>query len=80
MVGTAMHGEFIRHQIASGAARDVEQADRLIAEIAGAYWPGRGADHIHPIALDWLRHWRPTTSCAAVPVCSCARGHCAICN
>jgi hypothetical protein len=75
-----MHEEFIRQQIASGAARDEQRADRLIADIAGAYWPGGAADQPHPVALDWLRHWRPATSCAALPACSCTRGRCAICN
>ena len=75
-----MREEFIREQIVSGAARDVIQARRLIADIAGAYWPGGAGDRVDPVALDWLRRWRPATASAATPTCSCAHGHCTICN
>jgi hypothetical protein len=75
-----MHEEFIREQIASGAATDVVQARRLIADIEGAYWPGGARDRVDPVALDWLRRWRPATASAAIPRCSCAHGQCSICN
>lgn len=80
MPETPMREEFIRDQIASGAVTDVAQARRLIADIAGAYWPGGAGDRVDPVALDWLRRWRPATASAAIPTCSCPRGHCTICN
>jgi hypothetical protein len=75
-----MHEDFIRQQIQSTAARDTRQTRNLIALIAGACWPSGGGDRTDPVALDWLRRWGPARSRAALPVCSCARGHCAVCN
>jgi hypothetical protein len=75
-----MHDDFIRKQIAAVAGRDDRQLHRLIAFIASACWPGGAADRREPVAADWLRRWRPAGSSPAVPVCSCADGHCALCN
>jgi hypothetical protein len=75
-----MHDEFIREQIQSVAARDESEARTVIGRIAIACWPGGTADRIEPGALAWVRRWRPASAAAALPVCSCPAGRCAVCN
>ena len=62
--------------VAGRSARDsAALADRL-AEHA---WP-RGGDRRDPVAIEWLRRWRPTGMPAAAADCACAVGRCAWCN
>jgi hypothetical protein len=76
-----MHDEFIREQIQSGKVRDVRTARTVTGRIAGACWPGGIEDRLERGALAWLRRWRPASSAAAaLPVCSCRAGRCAVCN
>ena len=77
---TPMHEDFIREQIASGAARDPGAARCVIARLAVACWPGGSADRAEPGALDWVRRWHPASAGTGLPVCSCAAGRCAVCN
>jgi hypothetical protein len=72
IVGITMSmDESIRdHLEAIDAARDVKRLLR-----GGAH-----ADRTHPVALEWLRRWRPTGTLTVVPDCSCAVGRCAVCN
>jgi hypothetical protein len=62
------------------AARPLGETDRLAAAISDACWPGGVADRSEPVARGWLRMWGPARLVVDVPVCGCARGHCAICN
>jgi hypothetical protein len=43
-------------------------------------WPGGIDDRLDPVAIEWVRRWRRTTLAAAQIDCSCAEGHCGICN
>jgi hypothetical protein len=52
----------------------------LVRSISAACWPGGGADRADPVAIQWLRRWRPLTSHAVLPVCSCQIGRCSLCN
>lgn len=48
--------------------------------LATTCWPGGTADRTEPIALEWVRRWRPARAAVALPECTCASGRCAICN
>lgn len=72
-----MDDGFIRKLIESLAGRaHQEQFGRMVATC----WPGGPADRNDPVAKQWLRRWRPGTAGAPLPVCTCAAGHCAVCN
>jgi hypothetical protein len=73
-----MPDDFIRQQIES--ARDRRMRAHAMSRVARVCWPGGSADRSEPAALPWVRLWRPASSGAALPVCSCAAGRCAVCN
>jgi hypothetical protein len=75
-----MDDDSIRDHIARLAQRDERAGQQLAANVAGRCWPGGPADRTEPAALHWLRRWRPVRAFAALPVCSCAAGRCAVCN
>lgn len=72
-----MHEDFIRREFAAivADARRHRGAERLLS----GCWPG-GGDRTEPVALNWLRRWRPARSATPLPQCSCRAGHCAVCN
>ena len=74
-----MH-EPIRHHIEAIAARSTPDDVRLTHQLHVGCWPGGGADHIEPAALEWVRRWAPTTDAGARLVCLCDSGRCGICN
>ena len=74
-----MHDDAIRRHIEALDARTDAQAESLRARIEGACWPG-GGDRLDRAALEWLRGWRPERLGARLPACSCAAGHCVVCN
>jgi hypothetical protein len=39
-----------------------------------------GPDRTEPVAREWVRRWGPAPLGTALPDCSCAAGHCAVCN
>jgi hypothetical protein len=43
-------------------------------------WPGGAGDRTEPSARNWLERWRPARAAGPIPACSCAHGHCAVCN
>lgn len=49
-------------------------------QLTSTCWPGGSADHLDPIALEWVRRWRPARAAVALPECTCHTGHCLICN
>jgi hypothetical protein len=75
-----MHEDRIREHIEAAAARPERETRLLTARIASFCWPGGSDDRSEPGALAWVRRWRPATAGAALPVCSCALGNCAVCN
>lgn len=75
-----MDEDFIREQIELLAASRGPDRRKAIGRIVAAYWPGGPADRVDPSALRWLRLWRPATAGARLPVCTCAAGHCSVCN
>jgi hypothetical protein len=74
-----MHDDLIRWHIAR-LAEGSETAARRLTASAQDCWPGGLADRSEPVARGWLRLWRPARSAGMVPRCSCAAGHCAVCN
>src|SRR6476619_1679099 len=74
-----MH-EPIRHHIESIAARSTPDSLRLTHQLHVGCWPGGGADHLEPAALEWVRRWRPETAPSTALMCGCAAGACSICN
>ena len=77
---TAVTREELRHHIDSAAPRGGTESRRLAALIVSACWPGGPEDRTERAALDWLRRWRPEQIHAELPACSCASGHCVLCN
>jgi hypothetical protein len=75
-----MDRDELRQHIESAAPRGGPKARRLASLIFGACWPGGPQDRTERMALEWLRRWRPEQTAAALPVCSCATGHCVLCN
>jgi len=71
-----MHDDFTHGEFAAILAD--ARAARGAGGLLSACWPG-GADRTEPVALNWLRHWRPARSAAPLPRCSCRAGHCAVC-
>jgi hypothetical protein len=74
-----MH-DSIRHHIRAIAARSLPDGLRLTHQLHVGCWPGGGADHVEPSALEWVRRWAPQTDAGAALVCLCHSGRCAICN
>lgn len=72
-----MDNDFIREQIERAAE---QERPATIARIVVKCWPGGTADRAEPVALGWLRLWRPDTAALVLPACSCAAGRCTVCN
>jgi hypothetical protein len=70
----------IREHILTVAGRDAMATASLARRIQRVCWPGGVADRIEPSARHWLERWRPARAAGPVPACSCARGHCTVCN
>jgi hypothetical protein len=75
-----MDDENIRHHIEEASHGGAGDARRMTESIVSFCWPGGPADRSDPGALAWVRRWRPARAAAALPVCSCAHGNCAVCN
>jgi hypothetical protein len=75
-----MTPEELRPHIELASVHRGYRARQLTARIVTVCWPGGPADRIEPSALDWLRLWRPQRSDPPLPACSCASGHCQLCN
>jgi hypothetical protein len=75
-----MSDEPIHRHIEAANSRSQRETRRLTLGILSTCWPGGSQDRTEPAALDWLRLWRPGRSNAITPACSCAHGHCAVCN
>ena len=75
----AMADDPIHQHITACTALTDAETKSLTARILDECWPG-GADRSEPGALGWVRRWRPGTSEAALPTCSCPHGRCIVCN
>jgi hypothetical protein len=75
-----MDRDELRQHIDSAARGAGTESRRLAALILSACWPGGPEDRTERAALDWLRRWRPEQIAAELPACSCATGHCVLCN
>ncbi|MEA2211397.1 MAG: hypothetical protein QOF83_1345, partial [Solirubrobacteraceae bacterium] len=60
--------------------RDPAGAQGLVQSISAACWPGGAHDRADPVAVEWVRRWRPRAGHAVRAVCSCRVGRCALCN
>ncbi|HEY5428459.1 MAG TPA: hypothetical protein VIK04_05025 [Solirubrobacteraceae bacterium] len=60
--------------------RHAPQTRGLITRIVSACWPGGSPDRTERAASQWLRRWRPERAGATLPMCTCAAGHCPVCN
>jgi hypothetical protein len=69
----------VPEHITSIARRTDAEAHRLTRTLAARCWPGPG-DRREPVAAGWLRRWGPSGNGAALRLCACDRGHCAVCN
>ena len=70
----------IATHIESVSARSVLDTDRLMAAMLARSWPGGAVDRTDAMALEWVRRWGPRTAGVTPVACTCARGHCALCN
>jgi hypothetical protein len=43
-------------------------------------WPGGAADRTEPVGRGWVRRWGPNLLGEVAFDCTCARGHCSLCN
>lgn len=77
---TMTHDELRIHIAASVTASEPAALRGLTSRIISACWPGGHQDRSNPAARAWLRYWRPQRAGAELPVCSCASGHCPVCN
>jgi hypothetical protein len=75
-----MDDDFIRKQIEAVAARTSRDDRTIVRRMLTTSWPGGVADRAEPVAMRWLRQWRPASASLVLPSCSCRRGHCALCN
>jgi hypothetical protein len=75
-----MHDGPIHERITALDARTPAETGLLMARVLRASWPGGGEDRSEPGALDWIRRWHPERIGVTLPGCSCALGHCLVCN
>lgn len=74
-----MNNDELRSHLDSANARTLAAAQDL-TDLLALCWPGGTADRSEPAALPWLRRWHPERAGTVIPACSCAAGHCDLCN
>jgi hypothetical protein len=57
--------------------RTEAQGTALATALAARWSP---PDRHDPLAVEWLRRWNPRPAHFPPPACTCAEGHCPICN
>jgi len=70
---------FIAGLVDGIATRPAEQERDLTTTLMRRCWP-HGGDGVEPVALQWLRRWRPMRLVYEPPECACATGRCGVCN
>ncbi|MEA2478901.1 MAG: hypothetical protein QOJ07_823 [Thermoleophilaceae bacterium] len=69
--------ELQNHVVALGPAA----ADALLARLIRRCWPVGLDDRTQPpIAVEWMRRGGPARALPVAVDCSCAAGHCPVCN
>ena len=63
--------------VAAITDRTDAQGAALAAALAARWSP---PDRHDPLAVEWLRRWNPRPTHLPPPACTCADGHCPICN
>jgi hypothetical protein len=66
--------------IAASARRTPADNDRLAITLRGWCWPGGVADRTEPVGRGWVRRWGPSCLHTVSVGCTCAKGHCTVCN
>jgi hypothetical protein len=66
--------------IAKLRTRTEEQAEALSTALTRHCWPAHGTDRREPVAAEWLRRWSPRPGLGPLRPCTCAGGHCGVCN
>jgi hypothetical protein len=75
-----LHNAYVAALVEAVATRSDADAQRLTAVLGQRCWPGGSSDHTERGALDWVRRWGPRRDAPRLAQCSCAHGHCALCN
>jgi hypothetical protein len=75
-----MDRDELRFHIESAVPFGGSDSHLVASLIVGACSPGWRDDRTERVALEWLRRWHPERIAAELPGCSCASGHCALCN
>jgi hypothetical protein len=70
----------IASHIASTSRRSRAETGRLVTTLLHGSWPGGEGDRSEPVALEWVRRWRPARAAILPPACSCRDGYCTLCN
>jgi hypothetical protein len=69
------------HDLIGAAERDAAGGRAGLADALNRWcWPGGGADRTEPAARGWVRHWGPNLLGDVAFECTCATGHCTLCN
>ncbi|MGZ4245570.1 MAG: hypothetical protein ACXVSE_14885 [Solirubrobacteraceae bacterium] len=74
------HHELHTHITAAASATRQGLLRGLTSRLVAYCWPGGQHDRYNTAAVAWVREWGPLRTGVAVPVCSCASGHCDVCN
>jgi hypothetical protein len=74
------HPAVVAAHVEAVATRDPVDTGRLTGAVVARCWPGGHADRHDPVAVEWLRRWGPRGLAPVELDCSCAEGHCAVCN
>ncbi len=75
-----MSHDDLRYHIRRAARCGTPSGRGIAVRIIGACWPGGPADRTEPVALLWVSRWRPIAAGTSLSACSCATGHCPVCN
>jgi hypothetical protein len=73
-----MYEHFMWRQLL--AARENRRSPTAVNRLTNTCWPGGAGDRMEPVAVDWVRRWRPASIAIPLPVCTCVTGRCRICN
>ena len=69
--------QLVARVVAAISVRTDAQGTALATALAARWSP---PDRHDPLALEWLRRRSPRPAHLPPPACTCATGHCSICN
>jgi hypothetical protein len=70
----------VRHLIGTAERATTDGRAGLADSLRRWCWPGGGEDRTEPVARAWVRRWGPTLLGEVAVECTCADGHCSLCN